>query len=185
MIPSYSAYIKNHILKETLGDKPVPGEHHFVSVYLVPKLYELNKIVPDYINPDGMKSILGDIVFYKDNKHHFGIEVKLGTIRLTKREYNDWIVCVNLENWPSVFIGICRTGIALCSWEDFRSAYIKACGIKELIPIDDGYGPMKVVGEIARHVPQGTWFKYLDQINEAAESEAQFLKALREHTKNV
>ena len=58
----------------------------------MPKLYEINGIAPDYINPDGTKAIIIDVVYYRDEKHHFEIEVKLGTVRLTRREFNDWIV---------------------------------------------------------------------------------------------
>ena len=46
--------------------KCIPGEHHFVAVYLLPKF---NKI-PDFLNPDGTKGKCGDIVFEKDTQHY-------------------------------------------------------------------------------------------------------------------
>ena len=62
--------------KKELANRPCPGEHHFVSAYLVPKLFSINQRIPDYINPDGTKGIIGDIVYYQDHEHQFGIEVK-------------------------------------------------------------------------------------------------------------
>ena len=35
---------------------------------------------------------MGDVVYYRDEEHHLGLEVKRGTIRLTSREFNEWIV---------------------------------------------------------------------------------------------
>ena len=92
MIPTYTDYINRYILKNGLGDNKSPGEHHFVAAYLVPKLFVINQLVPDYINPDGTKSITGDIVYFKNGSYRLGIEVKYGTIRLTKNEFNIWIV---------------------------------------------------------------------------------------------
>ena len=46
-------------------EKCIPGEHHFVAVYLLNKF----KKIPDYLNPDGMKGKCGDIVFENKNKN--------------------------------------------------------------------------------------------------------------------
>ena len=75
MILSYSEYIRLYIHRLNKSSPPAPGEHHFVSAYLVPKLYSINGKVPDYINPDGTKSILGYVVYYQDGQHHFGIHL--------------------------------------------------------------------------------------------------------------
>ena len=113
MIQTYSDYITNYIIEPRNSKRPIPGEHHFVAAYLAPKLISLNGRVPDYINPDGTKAILGDVVYYKDNKHHFGIEVKLETVRLTRREYNHWILGADEDNRPDVYIGIGSDGVCV------------------------------------------------------------------------
>ena len=102
MINSYVEYIDRYLALQGLAGLKEPGEHHFVSVYLVPKLYSIAKIVPDYVNPDGTKSILGDVVYYRDGKHAIGIEVKLGTIRLTAKEFNNWILNPNISEQPNI-----------------------------------------------------------------------------------
>ncbi len=84
--------------------------------------FQLNQRVPDYINPDGTKGIIGDIVYYKDHEHQFGIEAKLGNIRLTKGEFNEWVVNTDTARWPHAFIGIGTLGIGLCSWAEFRAS---------------------------------------------------------------
>ena len=59
MLETYSEYIHLFLSKKGLSNRPCPGEHHFVSAYLVPKLFSINQRIPDYINPDGTKGILG------------------------------------------------------------------------------------------------------------------------------
>ena len=88
MISTYTNYIDRYMINSGLNGATSPGEHHFVSAYLIPKLFAINGIVPDYINPDGTKKIIGDVVYFRDGAHHFGIEVKFQTIRLTKNEFN-------------------------------------------------------------------------------------------------
>lgn len=103
MIRDFSEYITQHMTESGLSHRPSPGEHHFVSIYLVPRLYRINKRVPDYVNPDGTKKVIGDVVYYKDHEHQLGIEVKLGTVRLTKNEFNTWIVNSDEVEWPHTF----------------------------------------------------------------------------------
>lgn len=185
MITSYSAYIQSYLLGKGRATLPAPGEHHFVSAYLVPKLYSINNKVPDYINPDGTKSILGDVVYYQDGKHHFGIEVKLETVRLTKREFNEWIVGHDSSQWPHLFIGVGHTGIGLAKWGEFRNAYINAVQAKKhdwiLKEIDEGYGPMKDMDVLLPHLPSSAQFPFTSSAIEASEHEARFTRALRTH----
>jgi len=163
-------------------------EHHFVSTYLVPRLFEINRRVPDYINPDGTKGIIGDVVYYKDHEHQFGIEVKLETIRLTKIEFNEWIVNNDSSKWPHSFIGIGMSGIGLCSWAEFRAAYIASLkeSDKNWSPktIPNGYGPMKSINILFHKFPAGTFFKKATGHKEAVELESSFIQALRNEIKS-
>ncbi len=183
MLNTYSEYIDRYLSKSGLSERPCPGEHHFVSAYLVPRLFELNQRVPDYINPDGTKGIIGDVVYYKDHEHQFGIEAKLETIRLTKGEFNEWVVNEDSSRWPHTFIGIGTTGIGLCSWAEFRTAYIASVAEKNKnwipSPITEGYGPMKSVNTFFPKLPTGKFFRKGASLEESAELEASFIQALR------
>lgn len=183
MLNTYSEYIDRYLTKTGLSDRPCPGEHHFVSAYLVPRLFGLNRRIPDYINPDGTKGIIGDVVYYKDHKHQFGIEAKLGTIRLTKGEFNDWIVNEVPSKWPHTFIGIGTSGIGLCSWAEFRTTYIEAVKVKENgwspKEIPDGYGPTKSINILISRLPDDKFFPKAVGHKKAAEFEARFIQALR------
>ena len=183
MIANFSEYISRYILKADKSAPPTPGEHHFVCVYLVPRLFTINDKVPDFINPDGTKSILGDVVYYQDGRHHFGIEVKLDTVRLTKREFNEWIVSEDTKLWPNLFVGISSNGIALASWGEFRSAYLAAVRAKNEnwspTMIESGYGPMKAVNELRQHLTSGAWFPFTANQSDASKHEAAFTAALR------
>lgn len=183
MLNTYSEYIDLYLDKSGLNNRPCPGEHHFVSAYLIPRLFQLNQRVPDYINPDGTKGIIGDVVYYKDHEHQFGIEAKLGTIRLTKGEFNEWIVNVDTSRWPHTFIGIGTAGMGLCSWAEFRAAYISAVAEnnKDWVPISksEGYGPMKSVNTLLPKLPNGKFFRKGSSPKESAELEESFIEALR------
>ena len=183
MLNTYSEYIDRYLSKSGLSKRPCPGEHHFVSAYLVPRLFKLNQRVPDYINPDGTKGIIGDIVYYKDHEHQFGIEAKLGTIRLTKGEFNEWVVNSDHSRWPHTFIGIGTTGIGLCSWVEFRAAYISAVAENNngWVPnlLSEGYGPMKSVNTLLPKLPNGKFFRKGANPKESVDLEATFIEALR------
>ena len=150
MITSYKEYIGRYLLPSGLNGEKSPGEHHFVATYLVPKLFSINQTVPDYINPDGTKQKIGDIVYFKEGKHHFGIEVKIETIRLTKNEFNSWIVNENTIDHPDIFIGIDTAGIIILPWGEFRNAYLSSVGISEPQPIvkKNEYGPLKRINKL-------------------------------------
>lgn len=153
-----------------------------MSAYLVPRLFKLNQRVPDYINPDGMKGIIGDVVYYKDHEHQFGIEVKLGSIRLTKGEFNNWIVNSDPSRWPHTFIGIGTAGIGLCSWSEFRDAYISAVADKnrdwEPSSLSVGYGPTKLVNTLLSKLPSKKVFRKGGNLKDSAELENLFIDAL-------
>jgi hypothetical protein len=182
VLSTYSEYINRFLTPDGLGNRPCPGEHHFVSAYLVPRLYALNRRVPDYINPDGTKGINGDVVYYQDGQHQFGIEVKLGTVRLTKGEFNKWIVSDQPIHWPHTFLGIGVAGIGVCPWEEFRLAYINAVADSKAgwapKPIVEGYGPMKSVNSLLKKLPDGRFFARQTNVAKAAELEESFIKAL-------
>lgn len=161
----------------------MPGEHHFVSVYLVPRLYELNRLVPDYVNPDGTKGIVGDVVYFKDGSHKLGIEVKLRTIRLTKTEFNNWIVAENESGWPDVFLGIGSKGVMVLTWTEFRDSYVRMvrAGNSAWSPtaITDGYGPEKLVNDLFPPYEHPSYFPKSTDSKQATELESRFLEALR------
>lgn len=184
MIATYSEYLRRFLLPECLDGHPCPGEHHFVCVYLIPLLFEINRRVPDYINPDGTKGIIGDVTYYEDGEHQFGIEVKLGTVRLTKGEFNAWIVEENESLWPHLYVGIGLTGISVCSWRDFRSAYISAVREKhgeawKPKQLDSGYGPTKNVDVLSGFFRDNQHFSYQAEQKKAVEYEKKFRDALR------
>ena len=181
MLTTYSEYIDRYLSKSGLSNRPCPGEHHFVSAYLVPRLFKLNQRVPDYINPDGTKGIIGDIVYYKDHEHQFGIEAKLGTIRFTRGEFNEWVVNTHSSRWPHTFIGIGTSGIGLCSWARFRATYISAVARHNgWVPslLSEGYGPMKSVNMLLPKFPNGKFFRKGANLMESADLEASFIEAL-------
>ncbi len=184
MIATYSEYIREYLTGPGLGARPCPGEHHFVSIYLVPRLFKINTRVPDYINPDGMKKIIGDVAYYRDHGHQFGIEVKLGTVRLTAREFNEWVVKAEPQNWPHTFIGIGIEGIAVCSWDTFRAAYIasvrKTRGQSwKPTEIPKGYGPSKAVNVLTRELGSAQYFPIAAGRDRAQQLEDTFMEALR------
>ncbi len=186
MINNYSEYINSYLSQKGLENRPCPGEHHFVCAYLVPRLFEINQKIPDYINPDGTKKVIGDVVYYQENEHQLGIEVKLGTIRLTKGEFNKWIVNTNKSRWPQTFVAIGTNGIILCSWSQFRNSYISAVKSQKKDPrwvpleITEGYGPQKSVNELLTFLPTANChLKGVTEV-EAIQLEKQFMLALTE-----
>jgi hypothetical protein len=149
VIPTYSEYIHRFLPR-----RGKPGEHHFVAVYLLPKVMKIYDCVPDYVNPDGTKKIIGDIVYYKDGQHHFGIEAKLEEIRLTAAEFNNWILLTNSAKHPDVFVAIGTRGLILQTWSRFRAVY---CGLKqELLPLNPlpskKYAPQLGVNALINHM---------------------------------
>ncbi len=127
MIATYSDYIDKYI--SDTGGMHIPGEHHFVAIYLVPKLSSYLG-VPDFVNPDGMKGIPGDIVYYgrdsttKPWPMRLGIEVKIGSLKFSRTEYNDWMTeGARNRKRPHLFIGIARQGMLIGDWDTFASRF--------------------------------------------------------------
>lgn len=180
MIHTYSEYIARYIARSGLSGVRTPGEHHFVGVYLVPKLFRLNRLVPDYVNPDGTKRLLGDVIYFKDGSHRCGIEVKLGTIRLTKNEFNNWIVGTDRRCWPNVFLGVGSAGLMLLPWTEFRRRYVASINNarRALQKIDSGYGPMKSVNALLPPRLEKGCFPVSSNPREALALEVKFLGAL-------
>lgn len=186
MIETYSSYIDTYMVLPKRENRPVPGEHHFVSAYLIPRIFSIRGKVPEYINPDGTKSIVGDVVYYDAGKHQHGLEVKLETIRLTSGEFNNWIVSNESSDWPDSFIGIARKGIVVCSWREFRRAYIKLIqakkGNEKWVPMalePKKYGPIRQVDLLIPHLGEETVYLYESQSAMALAAEEKFMEALR------
>lgn len=190
MIKNYSEYISKYILKfklkNTKGKVSLPGEHHFVSVYLLDRLIQITGRIPDYVNPDGAKHIPGgDLVWYNDNdEYEFGIEVKFKNAKLTRKEFDEWLV--GNENKPKLFIGISKKGIILLKWDDFIKVYKKAVEYKknnfptksnEDVPscsIDDLFRKNKIFEQ------KDIFFEYMDEEKgKAVDEENNFLERLR------
>lgn len=129
-IPTFSDYIKDYILD--FGGRHIPGEHHFVSMYLVPRLVSFEFLgLPCFVNPDGMKAIPGDIVFYDpaDSQRvtpRLGIEVKIGSLRFSRTEYNDWMrPNAPTGAKPHLFVGISKDGMLIGRWAPFADRFAR------------------------------------------------------------
>ena len=128
-----------------------------MAVYLLPKVMKIYNRVPDFVNPDGTKKIIGDIVYYKDGQHHFGIEAKLKEIRLTAAEFNNWILLTNSAKHPDVFVAIGTSGLILQAWSRFRAVY--HCLKQGLLPLKPlrpkKYAPQLGVNALIRRMETG------------------------------
>jgi hypothetical protein len=125
---TYEEYIKKFIMGYNIQNIPVPGEHHFVSVFLMPRIFNLTGFYPQYINPDGMKNLPGDLI-YKENS--VSIEVKYDKLIFTKNEFNNWII--NDNGTPKYFIFINKDGLLLQKWTEFKYHYCKCLeGVKQI-----------------------------------------------------
>ena len=103
--------------------KCIPGEHHFVAVYLLSKF----RRIPDYVNPDGTKGVCGDIVFENgDGKKRFSIEVKIGktSFCFSKNETNSWFVD-KTGPFPNYLIVLTKYYLFVIEWKKFSNLFIK------------------------------------------------------------
>ena len=185
MIKTYSDYIEKYIINA----EPVPGEHHFVALYLIPLLYKLFKCVPDYANPDGTKGIPGDVVF-NSFKRNLKIEVKFDKIRLTKNEYNNWIKDYRSDKCPNIFIGISQAGNSILPWWKFRNFYIEIADLKdkplELNLESREYGPIRSINKfIARNQRKFGFYKFAKSNSDRKTNEQEFISALKKHCKKL
>ena len=139
-ISTYSEYI-DEFLTDTWDYHS--GEHHFVGMYLLPRMIALKSTLglPYYVNPDGMKKQPGDIVYYfieSDEGRQVGrrcrlaIEVKQaskrdGKLPITRSEYNLWIGGddkASIRGKPHLVAAVCSQGVFLSSWDDFCKVYL-------------------------------------------------------------
>jgi len=107
---NYSDYIKEYWQYDA-------GEHHLVAIFLIPTLHDLLGDLPVYVNPDGMKSIQGDLVYLCGNKK-FSIEVKLEKLRLTKVQYSK-------DYKPDILLYFNEKELGFADWNAFQSEYVK------------------------------------------------------------
>jgi hypothetical protein len=210
-IPTFSDYIRDYILTFTTGPKQyrkhIPGEHHFVSMYLVPRLVSFPSLsLPTYVNPDGMKAIPGDIVYF-DRKEvggkvnwnfQLGIEVKIGSVKFSRTEYNDWMrPHAASKAKPHLFVGIAKQGILIARWGSFAERFVKIAFSKNGPPLEldpnskaERYTPQlempKIVRDTRKVSPEDErplptdfkWWDYTDDQDEANRREQEFIEQL-------
>lgn len=138
----YSRFIKPYKGAE------LPGEHHFVALYLVPKIFSLTGLLPEYINPDGMKKRPGDIIYEYQMKKKLSIEVKYMKINFTKTQCNNWIFdgC----NKPDYLIAVGLKFLLIQEWRIFVDCYKEIMfknKHKEICKLKKGYSPSISVDE--------------------------------------
>lgn len=117
--------IRKYVEEYFNGDN-VPGEHHFVAVYLLNKINE----IPDYVNPDGMKgSLSGDIGFKRGENLLFSIEVKLGkknnksSISFTASQYEKWFIKSEDKGIPNYLIVLIADSFFIINFPLFVEKY--------------------------------------------------------------
>ena len=180
-IPTFSSYIDTYI-----NTVKTSGEHHFVASYLLPRVFTMTGSIPGFINPDGMKHVPGDLVS-TDSSLPYSIEVKLGTIRLTANEFNNWVL--NLDSsrgTPSIFVAIGSKGVIVSAWLRFVTEYKKS--IERTAPKkiswssmkknSGQYGPMKQVDSLFDELPDSLTFQHSNISAGARKTERQFCSAL-------
>lgn len=135
-----------------------------------------------YVNPDGTKKPVGDVIYFKDGAHHYGIDVTLGTIRLTREEFNSWIVDEVENKRPDVFIGVGASGLLVLTWKDFRELYVRAVRAREpsweAKRIESGYGPLKRVDVLCRSCVRNVFFEHSEDLSISSSGQARLVAAL-------
>lgn len=185
MIRTYSQYINDYLSADKLQGNPTPGEHHFVATYLVPLLFSVVSKVPAYVNPDGMKDVKGDIVYYSNNAHVLGIEVKLTKTGLSKKEFNNWILDDDHKLWPEIFIGIDTLGLIIAPWSEFREVYVSTLNcdniVSNLMPIQKSgkYGPSRRLNKLMPLFESKRIFNYQHNTKEALICEDKAVSCLK------
>lgn len=132
-IKDYATYINDYILCEGTH----PGEHHFVALYLMPRVISivhevsnrpLSDCLPDFVNPDGTKKRteqdwpLDDLVYYaRDRTPPFSMEVKLSSdpsFNFTEKQWKHG------RSAPEhrFFCGVWREGILLAPLHDVMNS---------------------------------------------------------------
>ncbi|NJK92480.1 MAG: hypothetical protein HC904_12000 [Blastochloris sp.] len=186
-IGTFSEYVNRYMPSRSQENSKWPGEHHFVAAYLLPRLFNTLPIVPNYINPDGTKDIIGDVTYYQDDNHKFAIEVKMGTIRLTKNQFNKWIENPDQTQHPNLFIAVGTKGLCLLSWLKFVEYYKRAVQKRSGEPPKigkSGYGSFLGINELIKHVDDASRFETSQDPKNAAFEESRFQVTLKENLLN-
>ena len=165
----------------------IPGEHHFVATYLLPVLFSFSHVVPDFVNPDGMKQLPGDILYYKNDKCILSFEVKLCKINFTKFQYTNWIHPKLNSPCPHYLIALNSSGLIICSWKNFSKMYTDK--IKTLKKINDisqykigTYSPIYSVDQMMNDLNQ---LGNLDLVFDCKNSQVDAEKYLRLKLKSI
>jgi len=117
------------------------GEHHLVAIFIIPELQNALGVLPIFVNPDGMKSIPGDIV-YACERRNFTIEVKLKKLCLTKTQYSP-------DYNPDVLLHFDYNKIGIADWNQFQNEYVlKMEKLRVKGRKYDKYGPVVNANEL-------------------------------------
>ena len=127
-------------------------------------------MIPDYINPDGMKNIPGDIVYLERNIY---IEVKYDKLQFTKTQYKNWIFNEQNER-PNYIICIHNKGVLIQEWEIFRKKYMhileKLMNISLISLLNKKYTPVilleKYIGIYKNEIRKKEYFNVVDNNEE-------------------
>lgn len=133
-------YIDSFTRKKMI--EPSPGEHHFVSMCLLPILLKNNLYEEiKYINPDGMKGykndrFLCDMTISKEEKRTIGVEVKYSknnTLKFTKVQWGKLIRDKEAHggNEENIFLGV--LALINANNDEARVVFIS---LEELISVD-------------------------------------------------
>lgn len=154
---------------------PIPGEHHFVSVYLIPKIHAITGLVPEYVNPDGTKNITGDLI-YSDGSVCF--EVKYKYLRFTRTQYYDWIRNESGKKCPNYLIGLSGKGLLVQEWDGFVNCFSSSIWERDKIDFRfhdvDNYSPSisidKYVSRPENNIRQDEYFSITDNKEQLLEA---------------
>ena len=108
-------------------------------------------MIPEYINPDGTKDVIGDL-FYKEKD--VSIEIKYMKIKFTEKQINNWIKGNDKTIHPKYIIGINENRLFLQNFEEFRKNYI--CILEDIL---------KKQKKIVSNIEEYTCKDYSPQIN--------------------
>jgi hypothetical protein len=183
---TYSAYIDRYVRADPPPSFSHPGEHHFVATYLLPHLNRITRVIPYFVNPDGMKRVPGDVVYFSGNRLTLSVEVKYCQIRLTAREFNAGICGTERVHWPTVFLGICENGIYLATWAVFRRRYLQTAypeGAPQKIA-SGKYGRLRPVARF-QELDGQNFYPHAESAREALRNETTFLRELQKAVRSV
>lgn len=187
-LATYSAYIDEFVRKADKEGWRRPGEHHFVATYLLPRLNRITRRTPYYVNPDGMKGVIGDVI-YQDSRGQVlvSVEVKFLDVRLTATEFQKGIRSDAEKKWPTFFLGIGDKGLYIQAWGDFRETYIRlkyGGKVPRKNPEPGKYGLQIKVDKLLK-IGDGDKFLHSGEATVAANREKQFFEMLAEFVRDA